>query len=141
MKKKGCNCDYTRERYENLRREFEKRMREGAPSKHSVFRRLALETPADRFYISEEGAYRDIVRLGTPLENRRCTPQRRRMLFEIRRRAAGLMEEDASLSLRDAVYRVVNSPAPAFYLTPGSVKIIFYTACMKIGKNNGKNYA
>lgn len=126
MKKKGNGCDYLKSRNENLQREFFARLgRNGRTVKQAMAD--ISRAGADRFYISEERAYSEVKKLIDKeglLHDR--LPNRLAMLREIQRRTAALMVERPDLSLRDAVFEVVNSPAPSFYLTPGSIRHLLY---------------
>lgn len=122
-------CDYIQSRNSNLRREFLARLGQNGMTLDRIYKALSSDTPADRFYISEERAYRLLrfgIRNASPHPHGNPLPQKLRMLAEIRRRVNALMEADPGLSLRDAVFEVVNSPAPAFYLTPSSIKTILF---------------
>lgn len=129
MKKKNSRCDYIESRNSNLRREFLARLGRNGRTLKDVFRSLARESQADRFYINEERAYR-LIRAGEGYIS-----GRRRMLEDIRTRVDSLMRSDPSLSLKDAVYITVNSPAPGFYLSEETIKTIIYKS-RKNGKYN-----
>lgn len=90
-----------------------------------VFRSL-VNMPSKRFWVSEERAaivVSDMMK-GATLDNMR--PQKREMFQEIHRRTVALMGEKPEMSLSEAVAHVVRQPAPRFYLTPQSARIIFY---------------
>ena len=122
MKKPGSNCDYIQSRNENLKREFLKRL--GKTKITRIFEEIARDAEADRFYISEEQAVRELRRV-TP-KPVKSLESRARMLADIRRRVDILMAFNPSMTLKEAVFRVVNSPAPGFYLTPKSIRTILY---------------
>lgn len=90
-----------------------------------VFRSL-VEMPSRRFWVSEERAAIVVSGMmrGVAIGNMR--PQKREMFREIFRRTQALLEECPDLALSEAVARVVRQPAPKFYLTPQSARIIFY---------------
>lgn len=145
MKKQGNLCDYVATRNQNLRREYFARLGRNGLTPAAAIAAL-VNARADRFYISEERAYqllrKEAVSLkrgapenttpGTvpddsaPVPDDKRLPTRLRMLGEIRLRVEALMERRPDLSLRDAVFEVVNSPAPEFYLTPRSIRTILY---------------
>ena len=127
MKKHGSVSDYIESRNENLKREFIARLgRNGRSISESIAAMTMV--PADRFYISEERAVSAVRRLkeGAP-EKRNENPQRKAMIKEIFRRVEALMAARPGLSLTDAVYEVVNSPAPGFYLARGSMRTLLYS--------------
>lgn len=126
MKNKNVHSDYLQSRNEQLSGAFRARLGKGW-GVLEVFNQMT-DVPAPRFYISEERAFRLVSlrrRKGRWPEG--IIPTRRRMLNEIYRRVEAMMEADPALDLRDAVFEVVNSPAPSFYLTPGSIRRIIYS--------------
>lgn len=126
MRKKNCRCDYVESRNQNLRREFIARLGRGDRRVVDLFREVAM-APADRFYISEDRAYGLLKRkLETGEYPPRMLKSKREMMEAIEEIVFHLMETDTSLSLKDAVYMAVNSPAPRFFLTPLSVKTLLY---------------
>lgn len=86
--------------------------------------RQAVSHPCSRFWVSEERAYAVVCMM---LRGRACPtkrPMRRRMFKEIYRRTLAYRKEHPDVTLKMAVTRVVESPAPCFYLTPRSARII-----------------
>lgn len=132
MKKKGNGCYYIRQRNENLKREFLARLAINGRNISDAIKALTL-VPADRFYISEERAESEIRKAwknnAGPKAPRRglSNPRRQAMIKEIMRRVEVLMRRNPGLSLKDAVFEVVNSPAPSFYLTGGTIRTILYS--------------
>lgn len=149
MKTSKGKCDFIQSRNENLRREFMARIGRSGRFVIDVFRELQ-HCQADRFYISEERALlliKERIKLGisllppghcrsavkgkTPAGVRALrkvlqVDSRRRMIEDIERRVAFMLAADPALPLGEAVFRVVNSPAPSFYLTLDSMRIILY---------------
>ena len=125
MKKKGCKCDYIKERNENLKREFLARLGKNGRNISQVIESLS-PVSADRFYINEERATEEIKRLRNKEKMKTANPRRQAMIREIKKRVDMMMDRNPQLSLKEAVCRVVNSPAPAFYLTPGTIRTIVY---------------
>lgn len=141
MKKKGAKCDWLDARNESLRRELNRRLDGSDRGIGHVYRNLA-HAPAPRFFISEEQAFREVKRLirarcqgAAALSGllRGKMPNRARMLRDILKGVDALLSSSPSLPLREAVYQVVNSPAPSFYLTPASMHIILcrHRRCLK----------
>lgn len=78
-------------------------------------------SPASRFYVDVKRAT-DVVRgLISGKKDVRLTPLKAEMYGEIARRVAIVMDAHPCLGLREAVERVVESPAPKFYIRPCSV--------------------
>lgn len=126
MKKKNSHCDYIGMRDADLRSVFIERMGRKGLTLSRLFDEVAC-APARRFYISEERAQRLL------LEKRRTgrwphgmIPLRRRMMNLIEERVNYLMALDPTLKLKDAVFDTVNSPAPSFFLTPLTIRTLFY---------------
>lgn len=118
-------CDYILSRNHNLRRQYATLLYSSPGSLDEVFAAVA-SSPAERFYISEERAY--LLLLEKRLRGGWAVslPTRRAMLEEIERRVEAMLTVNPGLSLKQAVFNVVNSPAPSFYLTPRSVRTILY---------------
>lgn len=126
MKNVGAYFEYEEERNRDLMRVF-RRVR--AEMKNvplpEIYRRV-VSLPSVRFWVSEERAaivVSNIIR-GRSLENMR--PTKREMYMEIYRRVCELRKRRPHASVYDLVFDVVNSPAPKFYLTPGSAKVIIH---------------
>ena len=128
MKKKNAKCDYIPARNAELKRVFMGLLGSGAPSLDHLFAAVA-RSGADRFYVSEERALSMLLRKRRSGEwPEDIRPIRKKMMEEIERRVAYLIECDPSLSLAEAVFKVVNSPAPQFYITAGSIRTILYNS-------------
>ena len=127
MRKKGSNCDFTAERNENLKQMFKACFLAGNYTNiGEIFGQMAT-MPAKRFYINEQRAYQLLC------EKRRTghwkpsiLANKLRMMEEIEKRVDELMLANPSVSLVEAVDLVVNQPAPSLYLTPRSIRTIFY---------------
>lgn len=127
MKKKKCCCDYIEARNENLKKEFFSRLgKDGYKRIDDIFRELA-SVRASRFYINEDRAYKLVRKyLATGELPPRMIPMKRLMLLTMARRVETLRAFRPQLTLRDAVYEVVNSQAPSYYLTPRSIRTLLY---------------
>lgn len=128
MKKKGNTCDYTHERDIELCKSFRRHIAE-ATFIHlpDIFRKVAC-SPARRFYVSEQRAALVISQWRSSGKLAVASPLRRRMFEEIAGRADRIMHENPLTSFSDAVFEAVNSPAPSFYITPGSARTLIYRA-------------
>ena len=87
----------------------------------------AVNSPAPRFFVSPKRAravITDMFQGKNPLNN--MHPTRQEMFREIFRRAQRIRQQYPTMSLLDIAKRAVNSPAPKFYLTPHSAKIILH---------------
>ena len=130
MKKDGSVFGYERERNADLIRAYNEQIRMHFAKRipinlAQVFKNVA-EMPSRRFWVSEERAaivVSNIIK-GDSLAD--MGPMKREMFMEIYRRTLILQREHPSMSLYKIVITVCNQPAPKFYLTPGSVKVIIY---------------
>lgn len=86
--------------------------------------RQVVDMPSKRFWVSEERAAIVISAMmrGESLDNMR--PLKREMYNEIYRRVIKLREENPEAPISRLVATVVEQPAPKFYLTPGSAKVL-----------------
>ena len=123
MKKKNCKCEFASQRSELLLKNFRESI--ARQSKISAMRafREATETPAPRFWVSEARATRiiNMMMKGTDILESMQT-EKRKMYVEIYKRVMKLKEENPGMALGDAVFEVVNQPAPRFYLAAVSAK-------------------
>lgn len=126
MKHYGCTFECGDERDDDFMRAYCKQIEGRAVVVLSEVFRSLVDMPSKRFWVSEERAaivVSDMMR-GATLE--RMRPQKREMFQEIHRRTVALLEEHTDMALSVAVAHVVRQPAPRFYLTPQSARIIFY---------------
>lgn len=96
----------------------------------TIYAKVA-ESPSPRFWVSEERAAIVLasIRKGDTLENMR--PNNREMFRELYKRAQKVMRQHPRMTLLDVAFIVVRQPAPKFYLTPGSAKVIICNAKKK----------
>ena len=128
MKKKNSVCEFVSSRNEILRRMFLSRVGENGGLVENVFQEM-VKMPAPRFYISEERAYLLLLlrrKKSRRIDCGKMVPSRIRMIEEIERRVEELRRRKPRLSFKSAVFEVVNSPAPAFYLTQKTMQTIVY---------------
>lgn len=83
-----------------------------------------VNTPASRFWVSAERAMVVVARMykGDTLEDMR--PSKQEMFKEIFQRVVRLREQMPDTPLLHIVEMAVTQPAPKFYLTPQSAKVI-----------------
>ena len=131
MKKLGNISEYSEEREKNLLKVYFNHLRTCKYiSMPNVFNTI-IRMPAERFFVSSSRATVVIaaVEHGDRLEYMR--PNKRRMFYEIYKRYKALRENDSSSSISRLVGKVVSQPAPEFYISASSAKIIILKARKK----------
>lgn len=127
MKRIGAYFEYEEERNRDLMRAYREQLTQSKEvvSLPDVYRQV-VDMPSKRFWVSEERATIVIgnIMKGHKLEKMR--PTKREMFFEIYSRVCELKKKRPNDSIYDLVFDVVNQPAPKFYLTPGSAKVIIF---------------
>lgn len=124
MKHKGSTFEYKEERDADLLRAYrEQIMRCDTIDLTEIFNKVVL-MPSARFWVSEERAAIVIARMfrGDKLETMKTNT--REMYEEIFKRVKDMKEKLPDMSLLDILFHVVRQPAPKFYLTPDSAKVI-----------------
>lgn len=113
--------DFTYERNDDLMRVFREQL---ALSNYivmpEIFKKVA-DSPAKRFWVSEERAAVVVSRMLAGKSFPRMRPTKREMFKEIFRRCMALRVVNPDLSLPELVSLIVNQPAPKFYYTPRTV--------------------
>ncbi len=126
MKKKGAVSDFGKQRNEELRRAFKAQLHLiGEIPTAELFARAA-RMPASRFWVSERRAAEVVSKMlkGDRLPG--MNPKKREMYMEIFLRAREHLRREPEITVTEATFRAVNSPAPEFYLTPKSARVIIY---------------
>lgn len=129
MKKKGSTSDFARQRDRELYESFKQVL---ATSRGVALRDMfgmAAARPASRFWVSEERAAAVIgamMRDGVEPATAGMFAGRRAMYEELFSRVIAKMTADPSLCMTHAVGEAVCEPAPCFYLTDKSAKVIIY---------------
>lgn len=126
MKHKGSVCDFNEERDNELKRVYTRLLVEMRwKNLREVFEAVSKQ-PASRFYVSE-------LRALTVIKHRERTGMfpvmnetKQAMFEEIWNRYQYMRKVRPDDSAADIIFDIVNSPAPAFYLTPGSTRTILY---------------
>jgi len=87
---------------------------------------LVVDMPSQRFWVSEERAAIVISSMfrGNKLEH--MARKKREMFTEIFRRVKMLKEDYPSMGLFELVATVCSQPAPSFYLTAKTAKVLIY---------------
>lgn len=124
----GSTLEYAEERINALMREYDQYIASCEYIRMSEVFDHIVNQPCRRFWVSNIRAAVVIARMmkGDKLKNLR--PTKREMFQEIYERVCKLKRLNPTLSLFQLVSEVVTQPAPKFYLTPSSAKIMVYKA-------------
>ncbi len=122
----GSIMDFTRQRNEDLMRAYREQLALASFIVMPEIFSLVAESPASRFWVSEERAAVEVSRMlaGKPFPRMRSN--KREMFEEIFRRFLIEREKFPEMSVYRLVSRVVVQPAPKFYLTPRTVGEYIY---------------
>lgn len=126
MKYFGSILDFTRERNADLMRAFREQLALARFVVMPEIFEMVAESPASRFWVSEERATIVISAMdaGKPLPRMRSN--KREMFEEIYRRFLAERKKHPDMSTYELVTMIVNQPAPKFYLTPRTVGEFIY---------------
>ena len=126
MKYFGSILDFTRERNADLMRVYHDRLAEASIIVMPVIFQLVADSPASRFWVSEERAAIVISAMAAEKPMPRMRSNKREMFEEIYRRYLIMREDYPDKSVYELVTKIVNQPAPKFYLTPRTVGEFIY---------------
>lgn len=120
----GCVVEYTMQRSDALMEEYHKYSVSANYLKADDIFSFIVNQPCQRFWVSPGRAVSVVRRMIKGDELLYMRPSKREMFFEIFNRVSILRNSDKSSPLDKLVMDVVDSPAPKFYLSPGSAKIM-----------------
>lgn len=122
----GSIMDFTQERNDDIMRAYRVQLAKANYIVMPEIFRLVAESPASRFWVSEERAAVEVSRMlvGKPFSRMRAN--KREMFEEIYQRYLLLREKHPDKSVYELVSKVVRQPAPKFYLTPRTVGEFIY---------------
>ena len=124
MKHKGSKFEYEDERDKDLMRAYHEQLESCDTIVLSDIFRNVVAMPSARFWVSEERA---AVVIGCMLRGDKLEKMRtnaREMYFEIYKRVVSEREKYPDKSIAEIVFNVIRQPAPKFYLTPDSARVI-----------------
>lgn len=130
MKHAGTKMEFSEERMRDMMIERNKYL---ASCRHilmpEVYQHLS-SVPAPRFYVTGTRAAHVVASMMREGEQalKRMRPLKREMFFEIYSRVLKLMPKHPNTSIYHLCVRVTLQPAPKFYLTPGSIKVLLCRA-------------
>lgn len=127
-KQAGSKVDYARDRERDLMAAYRNYVGScGHINVPEVFAAI-VDMPARRFYVSDVRAAVVMRKMALGDDLRHMRPTKREMFREIHRRVNELARLSPGARLLDVVAKVVYGPAPKFYLSPGSAKVMVYKA-------------
>lgn len=94
-------------------------------SRQEIFSKVA-NSEAKQFYVSPEEATRIISRINQGQDTGIKNIERREMYYDIHKKFLELKNEYPAITVKDAIYRIIYSPAPRFYIRPNSLKVLFH---------------
>lgn len=133
-KHKGSKFEYEEQRNQNLLKVYRKVM---AVADYSTLQpdifKLVVMSESERFWVSEERADAVLCKMlrngHAALKN--MYPLKRKMYKEIFERTMEMMKENPKMTRMEAISVVLAGPAPEFYLTPCSARVILCKAKQK----------
>ena len=131
MRHHGACFEHEQERNEELIRVYHRVIEEADYVVMPDIYEKVARSPSSRFWVSKERAaiiISNIMR-GDTLSG--MNPTKKEMYMEIYRRAIDIMKKQPSLTFQEVAFKVVHQPAPSFYLTSGSAKVIICKARKK----------
>ena len=126
MKYFGSILDFTKQRNADLMRVYRDRLAEASIIVMPVIFQLVADSPASRFWVSEERAAIVISAMAAGKPMPRMRSNKREMFEEIYRRYLIMRKDYPDKSVYELVTKIVNQPAPKFYLTPRTVGEFIY---------------
>lgn len=124
MKPTGSHFEYEAQRNDDLMNVYHQAIVNASHVCMPDIYETVANSPSRRFWVSEERAAIVVSAMmrGDTLGNMR--PLKREMYNEIYSRVLKLQEQQPHLPISQLVAQVVEQPAPKFYLTPGSAKVL-----------------
>lgn len=132
MKHKGAKMEYSEERICDLMRAYDKYISSCDYIRMPEVYNIIVNMPSKRFWVSDIRAalvVSAMMRGEARLDE--MWPLKKEMYEEIYRRVLVLREDRPELSISELCSMVVAQPAPKFYLTPGSAKMMVCKARKK----------
>ena len=114
MKYFGSILDFTKQRNDDLMRVYRDKLAEASIIVMPVIFQLVADSPASRFWVSEERAAIVISAMAAGKPMPRMRSNKREMFEEIYRRYIVMREDYPDKSVYELVTKIVNQPAPKF---------------------------
>lgn len=121
MKYFGSILEFTKERNAELMKVYRNKLAEASAIVMPVIFQQVADSPASRFWVSEERAAVVISSMAAGKPMSRMRKNKREMFEEIYRRYLIMREDNPNGPICELVAKIINQPAPKFYLTPRTV--------------------
>lgn len=131
MKPVGTKFEFAEQRNEDLISTYRRKLSECEVIRLPKVLRETVQSPSKRFWVSEERAIIVVMQMMAGKNLDRMQPMRKAMYEEIYRRTMKVKMMNPEMTITDIVSRVIEQPAPCFYLTQGSAKVIIHNAMKK----------
>lgn len=128
MKHVGTKFEFTDQRNANLIAVYRKKLSECKVIRLTDVLKDTVNNPSERFWVSEERATEVVLKMMRGDQLKKMSPNKREMFQEIFRRTMEAAKMNPRRNISLIVASIVDSPAPKFYLTPGSAKVIIHNA-------------
>lgn len=125
MKYKGCKTNLSKERDAELLRTFETLLRQMSPCTMTDVYEALSASPCRRYWVTGDRAIRAIYAMRKMEDVEKLRARRYQMYIDIERKARELMKERPHMTFSQAVFKVVRSPAPSFYVDRRTIQNIF----------------
>ena len=129
MKHKGAVMEYSMERMNDLMRAYDEYISSCDYIRMPEVYKVIVNMPSRRFWVSDIRAALVVsvmMRGENDLSGMR--PLKKEMYEEIHTRVVALKSEYPELTISELCAKVIAQPAPKFYLTPGSAKMMICKA-------------
>ena len=131
MKHHGAVMEYAEERMQDLMRAYDEYISSCYYIRMPDVYAAIVNMEARRFWVSDIRATKVIYAMLRGVTIKGMRPLKREMFEEILRRVLAMRKARPELTVRACCSIVVAGPAPKFYLTPGSAKIMVCKARKK----------
>lgn len=131
MKPVGTKFEFAEQRNEDLISTYRRKLSECEVIRLPKVLRETVQSPSKRFWVSEERAIIVVMQMMAGNNLDRMQPMRKAMYEEIYRRTMKMKMMNPEMTFTEIVSLVIEQPAPCFYLTPGSAKVIIHKAMKK----------
>lgn len=140
MKKTGSNIEFSAERDSEIMERFSQRLSQRKGIDPSIYKEV-VEMPASRFWVSEPRAAYIVGKSLKGYDFSGMFEEKRLMFEEITRRVRRIIKDDPGVTIASAVFQVVNSEAPRFYISPETAKSIIYRVGRERRRSGGRGQA